>query len=606
MKSLVFLTLVALTASNLSAGADDTVLNDPRSGYWLAQTADLGVWWCESGWKVGRDRPMPAPTKGKPSLVKVAAARGEYEAVQVVLRPERDAELLAAELSPLKRRWGRPAAITGTIDEVAYVEVTKPTDKTCVTGWYPDPLPPLRTPLALRAGQNQPLWLTFHVGREVKAGDYSAKLKLRTSNGELSVPVTVRVFDFTLPEESHLRSALGMGNGVINRYHRLTEQADKELVYDKYLQNFAAHRISPYSFFAYAPMDIRFLGEGADKRAEVDFTRFDRAAAKWLDEYHFNSFRLPLRGMGGGTFHSRHLGELEGFKEGTPEHARLFHDYLSQIERHLRERGWLDRAYTYWFDEPDPKDYEFVTDGMRRIKAAAPGIRRMLTEQPEPALMGNVDIWCALTPEWTPEKVAARRAAGEEVWWYICTGPKAPYVTEFIDHAGTELRLWPWQSWQYGVQGILIWETLYWTSATAYPDPELQDPWQDPMSWQVGYGLERGKKSPWGNGDGRFLYPPRRPLSDTSPNLDGPINSLRWENLRDGMEDYEYFWLLQREVERVAATKGESSLVQEARALLKVPSEVSQDLTHFTTDPRLMLRHRERVARMIERLGKVR
>lgn len=606
MKSLVFLTLVALTASSLSAGADDTVLNDPRSGYWLAQTADLGVWWCESGWKVGRDRPMPAPTKGKPSLVKVAAARGEYEAVQVVLRPEHDAELLAAELSPLKRRWGRPAAITGTIDEVAYVEVTKPTDKTCVTGWYPDPLPPLRTPLALRAGQNQPLWLTFHVGREVKAGDYSAKLKLRTSNGELSVPVTVRVFDFTLPEESHLRSALGMGNGVINRYHRLTEQADKELVYDKYLQNFAAHRISPYSFFAYAPMDIRFLGEGADKRAEVDFTRFDRAAAKWLDEYHFNSFRLPLRGMGGGTFHSRHLGELEGFKEGTPEHARLFHDYLSQIERHLREHSWLDRAYTYWFDEPDPKDYEFVTDGMRRIKTAAPGIRRMLTEQPEPALMGNVDIWCALTPEWTPEKVAARRAAGEEVWWYICTGPKAPYVTEFIDHAGTELRLWPWQSWQYGVQGILIWETVYWTSATAYPDPELQDPWQDPMSWQVGYGLERGKKSPWGNGDGRFLYPPRRPLSDTSPNLDGPINSLRWENLRDGMEDYEYFWLLQREVERVATVKGESPLVQEARALLKVPSEVSQDLTHFTTDPRLMLQHRERVARMIERLGKVR
>ncbi len=549
---------------------------------------------------------MPAPTKGKPSLVKVAAARGEYEAVQVVLRPEHDAELLAAELSPLKRRWGRPAAITGTIDEVAYVEVTKPTDKTCVTGWYPDPLPPLRTPLALRAGQNQPLWLTFHVGREVKAGDYSAKLKLRTSNGELSVPVTVRVFDFTLPEESHLRSALGMGNGVINRYHRLTEQADRELVYDKYLQNFAAHRISPYSFFAYAPMDIRFLGEGADKRAEVDFTRFDRAAAKWLDEYHFNSFRLPLRGMGGGTFHSRHLGELEGFKEGTPEHARLFHDYLSQIERHLREHSWLDRAYTYWFDEPDPKDYEFVTDGMRRIKTAAPGIRRMLTEQPEPALMGNVDIWCALTPEWTPEKVAARRAAGEEVWWYICTGPKAPYVTEFIDHAGTELRLWPWQSWQYGVQGILIWETVYWTSATAYPDPELQDPWQDPMSWQVGYGLERGKKSPWGNGDGRFLYPPRRPLSDTSPNLDGPINSLRWENLRDGMEDYEYFWLLQREVERVATVKGESPLVQEARALLKVPSEVSQDLTHFTTDPRLMLQHRERVARMIERLGKVR
>jgi hypothetical protein len=30
---------------------------------------------------------------------------------------------------------------------------------------------------------------------------------------------------------------------------------------------------------------------------------------------------------------------------------------------------------------------------------------------------------------------------------------------------------------------------------------------------------------------------------------------------------------------------------------------VSQDTTHFTTDPRLMLAYRERVARMIERLG---
>ncbi len=584
----------------------NVVLNDSRPGYWLAQSADLGVWWCESGWKIGRGRTMPERADQKPALLKISAARGEYEAVQVVLRPERDGELLAAELGPLKSRWGRTAAITSTIAEVAYVEVTTPTDKTGAPGQYPDPLPPLRTPLALRAGQNQPLWLTFQVGREVKAGNYSTKLKLQTSIGELSVPVVVEVFDFTLPEESHLRSALGMGTSAINRYHRLTDPADQELVYEKYLRNFAEHRISPYSFFDYAPIDIRFVGEGADQRAQIDFTKFDRAATRWLDEHHFNSFLLPLRGMGGGTFHSRHLGELQGFKEGTPEHARLFHDYLSQIERHLRERGWLNQAYTYWFDEPDPKDYEFVTEGMKRIKAAAPGIHRMLTEQPEPALMGNVEIWCALTPEWTPEKVAARRAAGEEVWWYICTGPKAPYVTEFIDHPGTELRLWPWQSWQYGVQGILIWETLYWTSATAYPSPQLQDPWQDPMSWQVGYGLESGKKSPWGNGDGRFLYPPRRPLSDTSPNLDGPINSLRWENLRDGMEDYEYFWLLNREVERVAGVKGENHLVQEARALLQVPADISQDLTHFTTDPRLMLQHRERVARMIEKLSKVR
>jgi hypothetical protein len=310
--------------------------------------------------------------------------------------------------------------------------------------------------------------------------------------------------------------------------------------------------------------------------------------------------------MGGGTFHSRHLGELAGFKEGTPEHARLFQDYLSQVEGHLRERGWLDEAFIYWFDEPDPKDYEFVVDGMKRLKAAAPGVKRMLTEQPEATLRGHVEIWCGLTPEWTPEKVKACRDAGEDVWWYICTGPKAPYVTEFIDHPGTELRLWPWQSWQYGVSGILVWATIYWTSPLAYPEPNVQDPWEDPMSWVTGYGNPVGLRSPWGNGDGRFLYPPRRdPNQSTEPCLDGPINSIRWENLRDGMEDYEYFWLLQRAVERAETRKVSRKLIQQARALLTVPPEVSTDLTHFTTDPRPILKHRDKIAQMIERLQRV-
>jgi len=68
------------------------------------------------------------------------------------------------------------------------------------------------------------------------------------------------------------------------------------------------------------------------------------------------------------------------------------------------------------------------------------------------------------------------------------------------------------------------------------------------------------------------------------------------------MEDYEYFWLLQQDMENELLWRGETDLYKEARELLKVPTEVSQDLTHFTTDLRLMLAHRDRVARMIERL----
>ncbi len=573
-------------------------------GHWLNRDGIHDVWWCESGWKVGENRPPPAvPLDRLPEPITMAAARGETEAVQIILSPVVSDRLMSVKVGPLKSSAGATAPATFSVNCVEFVSVVRATDDRSEAGDYPDPLPPFIAGTTLSQRRNQPIWLTAKVPRETLPGDYRGKVEIKTERRTIQLPLVLRVYDFELPRETHLKSALGLGTHDINRYHALTNREQRETVFEKYLQNFAEHRISPYSFFDYAPIDIRFTGEGTNKRAVVDFTRFDAAAKKWLDEQHLSTFQLPLRGMGGGTFQSRSLGSLEGFKEGTPEFARLFQDYLSQIEHHLRERGWLDKAFTYWFDEPDPKDYAFVVDGMKRIRAAAPGIRRMLTEQPEKELIGNVEIWCGLTPEWTPEKVKARRAAGEEVWWYICCVPKAPYVTEFIDHPGTELRLWPWQSWQYGVQGILIWATTYWNSTAAFPPPKLQDPWADPMSYVSGYDFKPGHIDYWGNGDGRFLYPPKRDyLNDKKPSLDGPVNSIRWENLRDGMEDYEYFWLLDQAVQKAEKAGTHRDLLAEARGLLKVPEEISKDLTHFTTDPRLILAHRDKIARMIERL----
>ena len=575
-------------------------LLDPRAGQSLTADKALPLWWCESGWKIGRDALPPNRAEGSSVGVKVSAAQGEDEAVQIII-PSGAAVLQSAQVTPLRNAAGEDSPIGVTLAEVAYLQVSHPTDNTGDQGWYPDPLPLLRTPFPLPS-HNQPIWVTVHVPREAKAGDYAGELVLTLDKVVWRVPLAVHVYDFALPRDTHLRSALGLDTQNINRYHGLTNREQQQLVYDKYLANFARHRISPYSFSAYSPIEARFEGQETNQRARVDFTRFDQAAAKWIDEFRLNSFRLPLRGMGGGTFHSRHLGSLEGFQEGTPEFARLFNDYLSQVADHLRARGWLDEAFTYWFDEPDPKDYAFVVDGMKRIRQAAPGLRRLLTEQPEKELLGHVEIWCGLTPEWSREKVTARRAAGEEVWWYVCTGPKAPYITLFIDHPGTEMRLWPWQSWQYGVQGLLVWETTYWTSPAAFPSPKLQDPWTDPMGYVSGYDFQPGHVGYWGNGDGRFIYPPRRDYAnDSSACLDGPVNSIRWENLRDGMEDYEYFWLLEQEVKRVEA-KGATDLTRQARGLLEIPQEISRDLTQFTTDPRLVQAHRNRIATMLETL----
>lgn len=136
------LLLILVCAVRPLAGAEaNAVLGDTRGGHWLAQAKGLGVWWCEGGWKVGQDRGMPDKPHGKAEPVSVCAARGEFEPVQVVLRPGSDGELLGVEASPLRQRWSKAAPIAVRLDEVAYVEVKRPTDKTCQPGWYPDPLP---------------------------------------------------------------------------------------------------------------------------------------------------------------------------------------------------------------------------------------------------------------------------------------------------------------------------------------------------------------------------------------------------------------------------------------------------------------------------------
>jgi hypothetical protein len=310
--------------------------------------------------------------------------------------------------------------------------------------------------------------------------------------------------------------------------------------------------------------------------------------------------------LGGGTFHSRRDPTFMGYPETAPEYDILLGKYLRGIEAHLKEKGWLDKAFVYWFDEPDPKDYAFVMNGFAKLKKYAPGLRRMLTEQVESELVDGPNLWCPLTPSLNVEGAEARRAAGDGFWWYVCCGPVAPYATEFIDHPGTEMRVWLWQTWAERVTGILIWETVYWTSGAAYPDSaHPQNPYLDPMSWVSGYELPPGTRRPWGNGDGRFLYPPPAAADGKpgAPVLDGPVVSMRLDGLRDGLEDYEYFVILKR----LLAEKGAKLTPRDRanmEALLVVPTDVSASLTAFTRDPATIETHRDKLARAIVELMK--
>ena len=340
---------------------------------------------------------------------------------------------------------------------------------------------------------------------------------------------------------------------------------------------------------------------------EFNWEAWDAEMKRILDSYHFNSFVLRTPGLGFGAGWAQHddiPGTLLGYPEDTPEYNAAFNAWYSEAENHLRDKGWLKKAFIYWFDEPEPRQYDFVMAGNLRMKAAAPDLQRMLTEEVVPELIGGPNLWCPISYEFDIEAAEARRAEGDRFWWYICTGPKAPYATLFIDHPGTELRVWLWQTWERRIEGILIWQTNYWTSDAAYPDG-FQNPYEDPMGWChiLGDLVPSGARHAWGNGDGRFLYPPLKAAGGNpgAPVLEAPVASIRINMLRDGIEDYEYLVMLDELIEQHKDTIPADELAQ-YRELLDVPPSISESMTEFTWDPAPIEARREAVARAIVRL----
>jgi hypothetical protein len=561
-------------------------------------TGDVDVWWCEATWKVYRDRAAPEATSKMASL---SAARNDFEAVQVVVRPKKELKQLTAVMSNLvgPGKAMIPAKNVQVL-QVYYHNVTVPTDRTSKGGFWPDALPQLKKPLDLEAEKNQPLWILVHVPGNAKPGVYEGALKLKAEGWTANVPIQLCVWDFALPETNHIDTAFGVSLGSISQFHNLKTDADKRKVWDMYMQSMADHRISPYDPAPMDPIQMKFVLDAKPPRAEFDFTVFDKAMTRAINKYHFTTYRLQrIDGLRADKVSKKP--SIGPYEEGTPEYEAAFSSQISQLEKHFKEKGWAKMPYAYWTDEPKPENYEFVQLGMERIKKFAPGIQTMITtHMKDDTLKGPIDIWCPNSPNYNPETAKERQAAGSRYWWYLCTGPKAPFCTLFIDHPASEIRLWAWQSWQRDIVGLLIWETTYWQTGD-----EPQNPYEDPMSYEH---HKKNENKYYGNGDGRLFYPPlsafkQSDVSEKRPVIEPPVSCIRLELLREGIEDYEFLWLLRSQI-----AKKRSSLTAEQlkkyEALLEVPEEITGKMTQFTTDAKPIYERRAAIAEAIEQLGK--
>ncbi len=497
--------------------------------------------------KIFRDEPLLADSAA--SEAHVSLARNEYEGIQLAIVPLwmdlGNVRVTVSDLAHTDSKATIPATNIA-VNRVGYVTIG-PSEYTWYVekqGDYPDVLFS-NEPFDIPAGQDaQPYLITVHTAAGTAPGKYAGTIRVTADGASpFEMPLHVNVWDFTLSDETHLKTSLWMNEDQIASFYKLSDGLPFDLRkrwYDYHLD----HRISPIKDFP--------LG-GGDRIEDFEYM-IDRG---------MNAFFLPLPGR-------------------LPEEKRpRFAERLLETEAILESKGWKDLAYLYTRDELSVMGRPEIPDAVefsQWVHTIVPEIPRLQTSPPEHALLGVADVWCPLIDHFDPAMLKDRMAQGDRLWFYTVWG--RPGI--MIEFPATDYRIMFWQCWKYGAEGFLYWGTTHWAlnMATDQRWPEI--PWK-PWNSQPGH-----------NGCGYLLY----------PGPDGePLGSLRFEIVRDGIEDYEYFWML-RDLVAKAGDALDKDLRSRVEKILAVDPSVVVDNKTFTDDPAALLDARAELAETIEAVSK--
>jgi hypothetical protein len=213
-----------------------------------------------------------------------------------------------------------------------------------------------------------------------------------------------------------------------------------------------------------------------------------------------------------------------------------------------------------------------VFEAIKAWKAAAPQIPVMVTTQGLNAFLpAEIDIWAihsqVMDTHHAPT-IDGRIRQGGQVWWYVNQLPARPYANLLLDFMGVEHRALFWQAWAMGATGFHY-------GGVNYSKPGV-DPWQDQLDLTPAQG------------DGFLVY----------PGPQGPVNSIRWELVRDGLEDCDYLFMLRDRITRLQATGRSKDLVARAANVFFL-GDVVPDLVSFPRNIAPYMAKREAIARMI-------
>ena len=513
------------------------------------------VWAVNDGEKIERDaRDHPLRVRNSAwdgKTVRLSGARNEVVAFQVIVEADeggiRELSLRLPSLVSSTDRivYRAPAADpTDYVDRpiqvlsVNYMLVSTASHASWVytrgspaappdpTGWKPVQLVPENArpgrggfPLAVGANQNQAIWIEVYIDRMKKPGQYRGTIDVRADGVRRTVPITLEVFDFTLPDENSMHAMLYYQGDQAERYQG--RHLDRE--FDRLAHRHRVELVHGYDEPSIEKVWGRFSG--------ADFTREQR-------------YEGPGAGVGNVLAPRSFYGPGRDFDDRATAWARS-----DSWMTFLREK--LPRAITFLYmpDEPRPPAYPRIAalaDNIHSNPGPGRALPIFVTSRYVEPLDAAIDIWCSGPKGFMLDRVASERARGRDYWFYNGGRPAGGAIT--IDAPATDARATIWAAFKHDVRVYFYWHSVHWYHNSQKPGDRVQNVWAESITFD---NRKEENRSPddagYIHGDGVLMYPGEERLHpEQDRGVPGPIATVQLANFRRGLQDHQYLTLARR------------------------------------------------------------
>ena len=383
--------------------------------------------------------------------------------------------------------------------------------------------------LSLTGLASRPVWISVDIPQEAPAGIYQGTVSMQSASGTVNHRISLEVQNATLPAPSEWSFHLDLWQhpDAVARYGKVALWSPEHLNLLRPMLTLLAQAgqkcitttlvEEPWSHQTYDDFGgmIQWTRR-ADGTWTYDYSRFDTYVALAMEcgiTRQINCYSMVPVGNKI-SWHDEKSAKSVTVEllPGTAEYEAVWRSFLTDFTAHLKQKGWLEKT-AIALDERDEAEMKKL---FGFLKATAPGLKISVAGFYPKEVISSIDDFSSnwnTVGQISGEVLAARKKAGLKTTFYVACGIPKPNTFTFSPPA--EACYLGWFASALGFDGFLRWAYNSWSE-----NPEVDS-----------------RFTKWPSGDAYLVYPNAQ-------------SSIRFERLREGIQDYEKIRILREELAR--------------------------------------------------------